>query len=151
MKTKVVAENKKARFDYEFIDTLEAGVALTGPEVKSTKESHISIKEAYVVPKDKELMLINAHISPYNPAATNNTDPKRSRRLLLKRSEIDDLIIKSQAGGLTIVPNKVYLKNGLVKVEIALAKGKKAYDKRETLKRRDIDREIQRELKEKLK
>jgi SsrA-binding protein len=129
------------------LETYEAGIALTGPEVKSVKEGHISIKEAYVVGKDRELWLINAHISPYNPATVYNQDPKRSRRLLLNREEIDGLANRSQAGGLTIVPVKVYLKRGLVKLEIALARGKKLHDKRETLKRRVIEREVQRELK----
>lgn len=149
MNVKVVAENKKARFDYELLETLEAGLELSGPEVKSIKSGHISIKEAYVVPKDAELWLINAHVSPYNPASRENADPKRSRKLLLKRSEIDHLTNQSQAGGLTIVPVKVHLSHGLVKLEISLAKGKKAYNKKETIKRRDIEREVQRELKEK--
>lgn len=151
MNIKVITDNKKARFDYELIENFEAGIQLTGPEVKSIKEGHISIKEAYVVPNGNELSLINAHISPYNPASRENSDPKRSRKLLLKRKEIDNLLSKVQAGGLTIVPVKVYLSRGLVKLDIALAKGKKSYDKREAIKRKDIERDIQKELKEKLR
>lgn len=149
MNIKVVADNKKARFDYELLETFEAGIELFGPEVKSIKDGHISIKEAYVVPTGSELFLINAHVSPYNPAAHENSEPKRSRRLLLKRTEIDHLIGGAQAGGHTIVPVKIYLSHGLVKLEIALARGKKLHDKRETLKQRDIDRDIAKELKEK--
>jgi SsrA-binding protein len=148
MNIKVIAENRRAKFDYEFLETYEAGIELTGPEVKSAKEGHLSIKEAYVVPKDNQLYLINAHISPYNPAAHENQDPKRSRRLLLKRSEIDTLIRGAEAGGHTIVPVKAYLSHGLVKFEIALARGKKNYNKKETIKRRELDIETQRELKE---
>lgn len=148
MAIKQVAENKKARFDYELLETYEAGIELAGPEVKSVKLGHVSIKEAFVVGKDKELWFINGHISPYNPATSNNVDPKRSRKLLLKRSEIDHLISKVQTAGLTIVPVKMYLKNGLIKLEIALAKGKKTYNKKEVMKQRDIDLDAKREIKE---
>lgn len=150
MNVKVIADNKKARFDYEILETFEAGIELNGPEVKSVKAGHISIKEAFVHTKDNEVWLVNAHVSPYNPAARENTDPKRTRKLLLKRSEIDFLTGKVQASGLTVVPVKMYLSHGLVKLEIALAKGKKLYQKKELMKQRDIERDTQRELKERM-
>lgn len=144
---KTIADNKKARFDYELLENFEAGVELTGPEVKSIKEGHISIKEAFIHLKDNEAWLVNAHVSPYNPASRENSDPKRTRRLLLKRKELVLLTGKSQAAGLTIVPVKIYLSHGLIKLEIALAKGKKLYQKKELIKQRDIERDSQRELK----
>lgn len=147
MNTKVVADNKKARFDYELLENFEAGLELTGPEVKSIKAGHMSIKEAFVTFKDNEAWLLNAHVSPYGPASRENSDPKRTRRLLLKRTEIDYLKQKAETAGLTVVPVKVYLSKGFIKAEIALARGKKLHDKRETLKRRDIERDVQRELK----
>lgn len=148
MNIKVISDNKKARFDYELLENYEAGIELTGPEVKSIKQGHISLKEAFIATRNNEAYLTNAHVSPYNPATHNNSEPRRSRKLLLKRDELNNLISKSQASGLTIVPVKIYLKRGLVKLEIALARGKKLHDKRETLKRRDIERDAQREVKD---
>lgn len=147
MNIKVIAENKKSRFDYELLETFEAGIKLSGPEVKSIKAGHISLKEAFIATRDNEAYLTNAHVSPYNPATYNNKEPRRSRKLLLKKEELNTLSNKSQAGGLTIVPVKIYLSHGLVKLEIALARGKKLQDKRETLKQRDIERDAQHELK----
>lgn len=145
---KVIAENKKARFDYEILETYEAGIELLGPEVKSIRSGHISLKEAFASVKDNQVWLNNAHVSPYKPAAGNNTEPTRARRLLLKRTEIEKLISSSQATGNTIVPVKVYLSHGIVKIEIALARGRKLHEKKEKLKQKDILRDVQKELKD---
>lgn len=146
---KVIATNKRARFDYEILETYEAGIVLTGPEVKSVKAGQVSIKEAFATVKGEEVFLTNAHISPYKQAANIEQDPTRSRKLLLKKSEISSLIGKSKTQGLTLIPTKIYLKRGFVKVEIGLGRGKKLHDKRETIKRKDTQRDIQRELKSK--
>lgn len=146
---KVVSDNRKARFNYEFLETYEAGIELTGPEVKSIKSGHISVNESFATVKNGELWLTNAHISPYKPASVNNSEPTRPRKLFLKKKEIDHLLGKVQAEGFTIVPTKVYLNHGLVKIELALARGRKTHDKREVIKKRDIDREVSRELKNK--
>ncbi|MCL5970060.1 MAG: SsrA-binding protein SmpB [Patescibacteria group bacterium] len=143
---KTIAQNKKAYFDYEITDTFEAGVVLTGPEVKSVKQGHISLKESYAVVKDSEIYLLNAYISPYKPAAGIEQEPTRSRKLLLKSSEIRSLIGKTQEKGLTLIPTKVYLKRGLIKVELGLGRGKKKYEKKQKIKERDIEREVRREL-----
>jgi SsrA-binding protein len=148
---KVIATNKKARFDYEMLDTYEAGIVLTGPEVKSVKAGQVSIKEAFATVKSEEVFLTNAHISPYKQAAGIEQEPTRSRKLLLKKSEISSLIGKSKTHGLTLIPTKVYLKRGFVKVEIGLGKGKKLHDKREQIKKKDVKREIARDLREKTK
>ena len=145
---KIIADNKKAHFDYELIETYEAGVELKGPEVKSIKSGHISIKEAFATVKGHEIWLTNAHISPYKPASLNNPEPTRPRKLFLSRNEIDHLIGAVQTQGLTLVPTKVYLSHGLIKAEIALAKGRKKHDKRELLKNRAIDRDLAREIKD---
>lgn len=144
---KVIAINKKARFDYEILDTFEAGIVLTGPEVKSVKAGQISIKEAFATVKGEEVFLTNAHISPYKEAANIEQNPTRPRKLLLKKSEISSLIGKSKTQGLTLIPTKIYLKRGFVKVEIGLGRGKKLHDKREAIKRKDIKREVEREIK----
>ena len=148
---KVIATNKKARFDYEILDTFEAGVVLTGPEVKSVKAGQVSIKEAFATVKGEEVFLTNAHISPYKNAVNIEQEPTRSRKLLLKKSEISSLIGKSKTHGLTLIPTKVYLKRGFVKVEIGLGKGKKLHDKRDQIKKKDTQRDIQRELRGKEK
>lgn len=144
---KVIAENKKARFDYEILETYEAGIELTGPEVKSIREGHISLKESFASVKDDQVWLNNAHVSPYKPAADNNSEPTRARRLLLSRNEIDELIGASQASGNTIVPVKIYFSHGIIKLEIALARGRKLHDKREVLKNRQINRDVATEIK----
>lgn len=144
---KTFADNKKARFNYEILEEYEAGIILSGPEVKSIKSSHISLKESFVTTKGGELFLTNAHISPYKPANQTDYSPTRSRKLLLKKDEITKLIGKAQAEGNTMVPIKIYEKNGLIKVEFGLARGKKKYDKRETVKKREQEREISRALK----
>ncbi len=143
---KVVARNKKARFDYEILETYEAGIVLTGPEVKSVKAGQVSIKEAFATVKGEEVFLTNAHISPYKQAANVEQDPTRSRKLLLKKSEISSLIGKVKTQGLTLIPTQIYLKRGFVKVEVGLGKGKKLHDKREKIKKKDTQREITREL-----
>lgn len=151
MNMKVIATNKKARFDYEILDTYEAGIVLRGPEVKSVKAGQISIKEAFATVRGEEVFLTNAHISPYKQASNIEQEPTRSRKLLLKKSEISSLVGKAKTQGLTLIPTKVYLKRGFVKVEIGLGKGKKKYDKREQLKKKDVKREIARDLREKTK
>jgi len=146
MNMKVIATNKRARFDYEILETFEAGIVLTGPEVKSVKAGQISIKESFATVKSEEVFLTNAHISPYKQAANIEQEPTRSRKLLLKKSEISSLIGKSKTQGFTLIPTKVYLKRGFVKVEIGLGKGKKLHDKRESIKKKDTQRDVQREL-----
>ncbi|WP_283805596.1 SsrA-binding protein SmpB [Seleniivibrio woodruffii] len=141
------AKNKKAFFDYEILETFETGVALTGTEVKSVKAGKISIKEAFVKILSNELWLVNSHVAEYEQANRFNHNPTRSRKLLMKRREIDRLIGRIKEAGLTLVPISVYSKNRLVKVEIALAKGKKTHDKRNTIKERDLQRELGRDIK----
>ncbi len=143
---KVIATNKKARFDYEILETYEAGIVLTGPEVKSVKAGQISLKESFATVRGEEVFLTNAHISPYKQAAQVEQEPTRSRKLLLKKSEIKSLIGKSQTQGLTLIPIQVYLKRGFVKVEIGLGRGKKKHDKRQTIKQKDVKRDIEREM-----
>jgi len=145
---KIITDNKKAHFDYELIEKYEAGIELTGPEVKSIKSGHISIKEAFATIKNNEIWLTNAHVSPYKPASLNNSEPTRPRKLFLSKSEINHLVGAVQTQGLTLIPVKIYLSHGLVKTEIALARGLKKYDKRKVLKNRDINRDIARELKD---
>lgn len=142
---KIIATNKKAFFDYEITDTFEAGVVLTGPEVKSVKQGNVSLKESYAVVKDGEIFLLNAHISPYKFAALEQ-EPARTRKLLLKSSEIKNLIGKTKEKGLTLIPTKIYLKRGLIKIELGLGRGKKKFEKREKIKKKDIEREVRREL-----
>jgi SsrA-binding protein len=144
-----LATNKKAFFDYEIIESFEAGIVLLGTEVKSVKEGKINLKDSYVKIMNGEVFLINCHISEYKYGNITNHDPTRSRKLLLKKTQIGKLAGKTKEKGFALIPLKVYKKNNLIKIEIALAKGKKNYDKRETLKRKDIDREIRRSFKEK--
>jgi len=145
---KIVCQNRKARHEYEILDTIEAGMALLGPEVKSLREGRANLSDGYVVFQKGEAWLQNIHISPY-PYATNvgTLDPLRPRKLLLHRREIRKLMGKTQERGLTLIPLKIYFKRGKAKVELGLARGKKIYDKRETLKRRAIDREMQKRFK----
>jgi SsrA-binding protein len=141
---KVVASNKKARHDYAILDTYEAGMALTGTEVKSLRAGRASLVDAFAQERDGELFLHGMHIPEYTQGTWTNHEPRRTRKLLLKRLEIDRLIGKTREGGLTMVPLQVYFSDGWAKVEIALAKGKKSYDKRQDLAKRDADREIAR-------
>ncbi|NCB72086.1 MAG: SsrA-binding protein SmpB [Clostridia bacterium] len=144
---KIVAQNKKARFNYEILETYEAGIELKGTEVKSVRMSKINISDGYVSIDNSEAYLKQVHISPYEQGNIFNVDPLRVRKLLLHKSEINKLIGETTLKGYTIIPLKVYLKRGKVKVEIGLARGKKLYDKRESLAKKDADRRMQRELK----
>ena len=140
---KNLAYNKRASFDYHLLEFFEAGIVLNGNEVKSVKQNRASLKGAYVTIRQGEAYLINAHIPHYQNQVTSTYEPDRTRKLLLNRKEIDSLIGKKQANGLTIVPVRVYLKRGKVKVEVALAKGKQSYDKRQAIKEREEKRLIQ--------
>lgn len=144
---KVFAKNKKAFFDYEILETFEAGVQLKGTEVKSVKDARVSLKEAFVKIVGNEVFLVNAHIPEYLQGNRNNHEPTRSRKLLMHRRQIDRLSGKIKEAGLTLVPLKIYLKNRLIKLEIALAKGKKTHDKRASIKERDLQREMGRDFK----
>jgi SsrA-binding protein len=145
---RLIAKNKKAFFNYEILETYEAGIALLGSEVKSIREGRISLKESYAEIREGEIFLVSCHISPYEASNRFNHDPLRERKLLLHRREIKRLTGKIQERGLTLVPTKVLISDkGKIKVEIALAKGKRAYQKREAIRERDRDREMQAELK----
>jgi SsrA-binding protein len=145
MGEKTVTLNRKASHDYHILRTLEAGLSLTGSEIKSIREGHVSIREAYVRPVEDELYLVGAHIAHYKPASRQNHEPTRTRKLLLHKKEIRELERNLQSGGgVTIVPLRLYLKNGKAKLEIALARGKKAYDKRAAIAKREADRQMQR-------
>lgn len=145
---KVVADNRQARFRYEILETYEAGIELKGTEVKSIREGKVNLRDGYALIRDGEALLLNVHISPYqSSSAYFNHDPRRTRRLLLHRQEIRKLIGKVEQEGLTLVPLKMYLKRGFVKITIALGKGKKLHDKRETLKQRQDKREMERAIK----
>ena len=148
MKNTVVANNKKAFHEYHILETFEAGIQLKGSEVKSIREGKASLKESYVLIRKGEAWLRNAHISSYSHTGFEGHKSVRNRKLLLHKKEIIKINSKLAEKGLTAVPIKLYLKNGLVKLEFGLAKGKKLYDKRETKKKRDIERDIQRALKQ---
>lgn len=142
-----IADNKKAYFDYEILDTYQAGLVLSGQEVKAAKAGAVSLKGAYVTFHGKSARLTNAHITKYKPAGPlPDYDPTQSRPLLLKKREMNYLREKSLEKGLTIVPLKMYTKNHLIKIEVAVARGKHHYDKRETMKKRDVEREVKRKL-----
>ncbi len=149
--TKLIANNKKAYHDYFIEDTYEAGIALAGTEVKSLRLGQCSVKEAFIRVENGEVYLYQMHINPYEKGNIFNKDPLRVRKLLLHKYEINKLIGKAQEKGYTLVPLKVYFKNSLVKVEIGLAKGKKLYDKRESIAKHDQQREIAREFKNSFK
>ncbi|HEV7484822.1 MAG TPA: SsrA-binding protein SmpB [Thermoanaerobaculia bacterium] len=138
---KLIASNKKAFHDYFVLQKAEAGVALTGTEVKSLRDGKANIKDSYVLFKDGEAFLFNAHISPYSHGNLQNHEPERNRKLLLHRREIEKLREQVVEKGLTVVPLRLYFKGGKIKVEIAVVRGKKLYDKRETEKKRELDRE----------
>jgi SsrA-binding protein len=148
MGLKVIATNRKAKHEYFLLDTYEAGMVLKGSEIKSIRAGQISLAQAYVSTDGKEAWLMNAHIAPYDEANRFNHDPLRSRKLLLHRSEIRKLHEKVRQKGATIIPLRVYLKDGIAKVEIALAKGKKHYDKRAEIAKRDAQRELDRRYKQ---
>ncbi len=142
----VVASNPKARHDYELLETMEAGIVLTGSEVKSLRAGSASLRESFAVVRDGEVLLLGMHISPYRQAGYAQHEPTRTRKLLLHREEIRRLIGKTAERGLTLVPLRVYFSHGLAKVEIALARGKRRYDRREDLKERDAQMQIDRAL-----
>ena len=143
---KIICLNRKASFNYFFHELLEAGIALKGSEVKSLREGKASISDSYAVDKNGEIFLINSHIPLYKQSSYNNHDPKDDRKLLLKRKEINKLIGRMNQDGLTLVPTKLYFLKGKAKVQIAVAKGKKLYDKRQVKKKRDWNREQRRVL-----
>ncbi|HAC63156.1 MAG TPA: SsrA-binding protein [Cyanothece sp. UBA12306] len=146
---KIVSDNRKARFLYEILETYEAGIALVGTEVKSIRAGKVNLGDGYVLIRHGEALLLNVHISPYERSgAYFNHDPRRDRKLLLHRKEINKLIGQIEQKGLTVVPVKLYLKGSLVKVSIGLARGKKLHDKRETIKRRQDEREMSRAMKQ---
>jgi SsrA-binding protein len=142
------ATNRSAYHDYHILQTFECGIALVGTEVKSIREGKVNLKDSYAAVRDGEAWLLNAHISPYTHGNRQNHDPLRSRKLLLHKEEIERLAGQSVEKGLAIVPTRMYFKEGRVKVEIALAKGKKLYDKREAEMRKTVDRETRAALKE---
>jgi len=145
---KIIANNKKARHDYEISGEIEAGIVLVGTEVKSIRQGKVNLKDAYADINNGEVFLKQMHITPYQNAHYDNHDPLRSRKLLLHNREIKKITSKVAERGFTIVPLKVYFKNGKIKVQIALARGKKLYDKRDTIKKRDVQRELDRYKKE---
>ncbi|MBP6247288.1 MAG: SsrA-binding protein SmpB, partial [Trichococcus sp.] len=141
---KVLAQNRKASHDYIILDTIEAGMVLTGTEIKSVRKAKINLKDGYASIRNGEVFLQNVHISPFEQGNIFNHDPLRTRKLLLHKKQIKYLIEETKTTGVTLVPLKVYLKNGVAKVLIGLAKGKKSYDKRDALKQKDMKREIDR-------
>jgi SsrA-binding protein len=143
---KVVSTNRKARHEYFLEDRYEAGIALRGSEIKSVRAGQVSLRQAYVTIERGEVWLVGAHIATYDPASNMNHDPTRTRKLLLKRKEIDKLDAKIKERGYTIIPTRMYLTHGLAKIEIALARGKRQYDKRREIAKRDAQREIDRAL-----
>ena len=145
--TRQIASNRRARREYEILEKFEAGIALRGTEVKSIREGRVQLKDSYVEVKDGEAFLVGAHISPYTHGNRTNHDPERRRKLLLKRREIDKIYGRTAIQGQTCVPLSVYIKGNLVKVEIALARGKKLRDKRLDLKKRILDREAEAAIK----
>lgn len=142
----VVARNRKARHDYEILETLEAGLVLKGTEVKSVREGSVNLKDGYATVERGEAYLHNVHISPYDPASRWNVDPVRRRKLLLNRHEIRVLASRTQEKGLTVVPLDVHFRHGFAKVTLAVARGKKHYDKREAIRRRELDKEAERQM-----
>ncbi len=144
-KEKVVVTNRKALHDYFIIETYEAGIVLKGTEVKSLRQGNANLQDGYALLKNGELWLIGMHISPFEKGNINNHDPKRERKLLLHKQEIRRLINSLTTKGLTLVPLKVYFKNNIIKIEIGVAQGKKSYDKRETIKKREIERQLHRD------
>ncbi|MCF6277427.1 MAG: SsrA-binding protein SmpB [Anaerolineales bacterium] len=146
MNIKVIATNRKAKFEYFLDEAFEAGIALKGSEIKSIRAGHISIKEAYIRVTETDAWLMEAHISPYAEANRFNHEPRRPRQLLLHKREIRKMWNAMRKKGMTVIPTKVYLKGGRAKVEIALARGKKLHDKRQAIAKRDIERDMKRQM-----
>ena len=151
MPDKTVAVNRRARHDYAVEETLEAGIVLTGTEIKSIRAGRANLAEAYARIERGEAWLIGAHIAPYEQGNRNNHEPTRTRKLLLHRDQIAELAGKTQAKGFTLIPLKLYIEGGLAKLELGLGRGKKAYDKRRTIAERDARRELERSTKERVK
>ncbi len=147
MAIKVVATNRKAYHNYYIGERVEAGIALTGTEIKSVREGRVNLGDSYVKPQNRELWLVNAHIARYDAGSYMSHEPLRSRKLLLHKKQIADLVSQVAEKGFALVPTRLYIKDSLAKVEIALGKGKKLYDKRETITRREQEREIERATK----
>ena len=143
---KVITQNRKARYDYHLMDRYEAGVALTGTEVKSIRSGHMNLADSYARVDEGEIFLVDAYVSPYEYGTHDNHEPKRKRKLLMHRKEIRRLASKTNADGITLIPTRAYFSRGKVKIEIALARGKHDYDKREDLKKQTDRRTIQRYL-----
>ncbi len=148
---KVIVTNRAAFHEYEILDKYEAGIALSGTEVKSVRAGNVQLKESYVTVRGGEAWLLNMHVSPYSHGNRENHEPVRERKLLLRRREIDKLGEATSTRGMTLVVTRLYLKNGRVKAEVGVARGKKLYDKRETEMRRTVERETRVQLKERLK
>ncbi|MEW6585061.1 MAG: SsrA-binding protein SmpB [Nitrospirota bacterium] len=144
---KLVSQNRKAYHDYHIEDTFEAGISLLGTEVKSLREGKANLKDSYVIIKEGEAFLLNCHISPYSHGNITNHDPLRTRKLLLHKKEISNLAGKMTTKGYTLIPLKIYFKDSRAKVEVGLAKGKRLFEKRETIKEREARREIERAMK----
>ncbi len=147
MPIKVISHNRKATHDYSILETIEAGMVLTGTEIKSIRAGKVNIRDSYARPDGKEIWLLNSHIAQYDKGNRYNHEPTRPRKLLLHKRQIHQLTSKVMEKGLTLVPLKLYIKGGVAKIELGLAKGKKRYDKRQTISRRDSDRELARTLK----
>ena len=147
VKDNVVAQNKKAHYDYEITETFEAGIVLTGTEIKSVRQARINIRDGFARVRNGEVWLSNVHISPFDEANIWNVDPTRSRKLLLHKKQIAKIEAEISQAGMSFVPLRVYIKDGFAKVFMGLAKGKKNYDKRETIKRKEQNRDIAKQLK----
>jgi len=145
--SKTIAVNRKAYHDYHILESVEAGIVLVGTEVKSIRAGMVNIRDAYARPESGELWLFNAHIAAYKSGSHYNHEPNRPRKLLLHRRQIDELAGMANQKGLTLIPLKLYIKRGIAKLELGVARGKRQYDKRESMARRETDREIERALK----
>ena len=151
MPDKTVAVNRRARHQFAIEETLEAGLALTGTEIKSIRAGRVNLAEAYARIERGEAWLIGAHIAPYAQGNRNNHEPTRTRKLLLHRDQISELVGRTQAKGFTLVPLKLYIRNGMAKLELGIGRGKKAYDKRRTIAERDARRDLERSTKERVR
>jgi len=140
----LIATNRRARFDYEILDTVEAGIVLVGPEVKSLRAGKANLSDSYAMIRRGEAWLINCHISPYDKAGRNNPEPRRERKLLLHRRELERLHGKLAEKGLTLIPLELYFKNGRAKAQLGLGRGKRQYDKRQTIRKREEERDMKR-------
>jgi SsrA-binding protein len=147
MTIKTIATNRKAYHDYEVVDTVETGIVLTGTEIKSIREGRVNLRDGFAIVRDGEVWLLNVHIAPYAGGNRQNHEPLRERKLLLHRQEINRLAGRVQEKGWTLVPLRLYLKDNRAKIELGLVRGKRQYDKRETIAKRDFEREVQREVK----